>query len=135
MHWQSQVTAELLRGSLVLAFCVLHSVKTLGAGRRQRWDTRVLEGRVTGVAISLPRQEGCGWAVTNSPPARVPNRSMQYLALPSGCAGRHSTFAGLLPVPASPPAPHSRRKKSPCWSQSEKKVVSSLPEERLWDGL
>lgn len=134
VHWQSQVPAKLL-GSLVLAFYVFHSVKTLGAGRRERWATRVLEGRVTGAAISLPPQEGCGCAVTSSPPARVPNQSTQYLALPSGCAGRRSTFAGLLPVPASPPAPHSQRKKSPCGSQSEKKVVSSLPEERLWDGL
>lgn len=79
VHWQSQVPAKLL-GSLVLAFYVFHSVKTLGAGRRQRWATRVLEGRVTGAAISLPPQEGCGCAVTSSPPARVPNQSTQYLS-------------------------------------------------------
>lgn len=113
--------------------CHRHAENTLSAGRRKRWATRVLEDRVTGDAISLPPQEGRGRAVTSSPPARVPNPSTQCLALPRDCRGRSSTFPGLHPEPALPSAPHG--KKSLCGSHSKKKVVSSLHEEQLWDGL
>lgn len=121
--------------------CHRHAVKTLGAGRRKRWATRALEGRVTGDAISLPPQEGRGRAVTSSPPARVPNPSTQYLALPRDCGGevlhlsRVSSGASLTTsftlVPAGRKAPAGalprRRLYSPCLRSDRGMVCGEDP--------
>lgn len=134
---QRRVTASRAPGAT--APCRRHTVNTLGAGWNKRWATRVLESRVTRDAISLPPQEGCGRAVGVGDELAASQGPQPEHAIPRPSKRLKGEALHLSRAPSGASLTVSSTltcgEKGFCESRSEKKVVSSLHEERLWDGL